>query len=210
MMLKLKKYIESKLFSESQRRILKDCVTANKEEYLQWMVINVTIPFILILLPVLFYFLIKNDVQDFKSLIFNGSFSIMGITILFGMSSYLIKFNRNLKKDNDHNEDSDTEEEQLNEDMVSLRKRLDNYKNLLVILGSVFYLIQALFTSYSSIYTFYFFIFLTIVILASSVYIGRLMFVIKDEFFEKTYYSQVNKPIAENRDRWNTQFTNES
>lgn len=208
-MAKFSEYVAGKLFSESQQRILRDCINANKEEYTQWMVTNVIIPSILISVPVLLYYLIKSDVSDSRALIFNGSLSIMGITILYGMSSYLIKLNKPAKTNSSNEEDPDFDDYQLNEDMVSLRTRLGNYKNLLVILGSICYIIQALFTHYNSNCAFYLFIILTFLILIGSIYVGRLMFVIKDDFFDRTYYNQVNKPITETRQRWDAKFNNE-
>ena len=44
--------------------------------------------------------------------------------------------------------------------------------------------------------------FFTILILLMSVKIGRYMFIIKDDFFEKTFYGELNEPVIKARRRW--------
>ena len=127
------------LFSETQRKLLKECKIANSEDNFQWFTKNVIFPVIIICIPLFLQLVFPTDVTDFKKLIFNGSISLIGINILFGMSTYLIKVNRIEKnKSSDPqtiHEDSNNEKlnGKLNQDVVNLRGRLDDYKNILVL-----------------------------------------------------------------------------
>jgi hypothetical protein len=196
------------LFSDTQLKILKECKIANAEDNYQWFTRNVIWPGVIIFIPVFIQLIFPTNVTDFKTLIFNGSISLVGINILFGMSTYLIKVNRLPRVDsaitNDQAYDANDEkiDGKLNQDVLHLRSRLDDYKNILVFIGGVFYLIQALFGKYRSDSMFYVFTVCTLLVLIFSIQIGRYMFIIKDDFFEKTFYGEMNEPVLEARSRW--------
>lgn len=196
------------LFSDTQRKILKECKIANSEDNYQWFIRNLGFPIVIITLPLFLHLVFPTDVKDYKTLIFNGSISLIGINILFGMSTYLIKVNRLEKEgikdlqDQQENFPGEKVKDKLNQDVISLRERLDNYKNILVFIGGVFYVVQALYGKYNSDILFYVFLFSTILVLFLSIQIGRYMFIIKDDFFEKTFYGEVNDTVMQARDRW--------
>ena len=200
------------LFSEAQRKILKECRIANSEDNFQWFTKNIIMPVVIISIPLFIQLIFSTDVKEFKSLIFNGSISLIGINILFGMSTYLIKVNRVEKNKNSesksHQENFGDEvmNDKLNQDVIHLRGRLDDYKNILVFIGGVFYVIQALYGKYNSDYLFYTFMVCTILVLILSIMIGRYMFIIKDDFFEKTFYGELNEPVNQARIRWAQKF----
>lgn len=191
-------------FTENQKALLKECQIANSEEYSQWIIKNVVLPICIIFLPLLIFIIFKTDVKDFQSLILNGSISLLGVNILFGMSSYLIKFQKKKSQGNENAEHFD--EEKLNQDMYYLREKLNIYKNILVVIGAAFYIVQKLFHSYNSDVGFYIFSVLTIIILLLSIMIGRFIFIIKDDFFEKTFYGALNKPVLDTRQRWTEKY----
>lgn len=196
-------------FTDTQKVLLKECKLANMEEYKQWVIKNVVLPLTIILIPLIIFLIFKTDVNDFRSLILNGSLSLLGVNILFGMSSYLIRLQKKKSKstngDTNNNKDG-ISEDKLYEDMYHLRERLNNYKNILVVVGAVFYIVQKMFHTYTSDFGLYFFSFLTIVILVLSVYIGRLIFILKDDFVERTFYNDLNKPVLEAKERWQEKY----
>ena len=79
-------------FNKVQRKIYNDCKTVNIEEFKQWVILNVVCPIIIILIPLLVIYLIPNIPLDYKSVLFKGSLSLIGLNTLFGMSSYLVKY----------------------------------------------------------------------------------------------------------------------
>lgn len=199
------------LFSDNQRSILKECKQANSEDNHQWFTKNVALPLGIILFPLFIQIIFPTDVKDFKTIIFNGSISLIGINILFGMSAYLIKVSRiekNKVKDAQSQQDDYIEKgnSKLNQDVIHLRSRLDDYKNILVFIGGSFYVIQALYGKYNSELMFYIFLACTIFVLFLSIKIGKYMFIIKDDFFERTFYSEMNDPIGEARNRWSKKY----
>lgn len=188
-------------FNKTQEKIIKECKVANIEEYRQWFLNNVVWPTVIILLPVVMYYVIPNNVESVRVLLFNGSFALLGVNILFGMSSYLIKIDR--LKINDNEEDSGGDK--LNQDVLNLRERLNSYKNILLLLGGVFYFIQTI-SSYKSDYAFYGFVALTVIVLIASIRVGRYMFIIKDDFFEKTFFGQINTEVQDTTKRWGEKY----
>lgn len=195
-------------FSENQINILKECKVANAEDNFQWATKNVVLPVIIIVIPLFIQLFFPTDVKDFKTLIFNGSISLIGINILFGMSTYLIKVNRTEKskpkgtQDGQGNVSDEKENDKLSQDVVNLRGRLDDYKNILVFVGGIFYVIQALYGNYNSNTLFYTFLGFTVLVLIFSILIGRYMFIIKDDFFDKTFYGDLNESVIQARTRW--------
>jgi hypothetical protein len=195
-------------FSEAQINILKECKVANAEDNFQWFTKNVVLPVIIILIPLFIQLIFPTDVEDFSTLIFNGSISLIGINILFGMSTYLIKVNRTEKSkqpgtlDGQENFGDEKVNDKLNQDVVHLRGRLDDYKNILVFIGGVFYVIQALYGKYNTDALFYTFLSCSVLVLTFSIFIGRYMFIIKDDFFEKTFYGELNESVIQARTRW--------
>lgn len=200
---------EKLFFSDTQELILRECILANKEEYSQWVLKNVILPLTIIFIPVFIFLVFKTDIIDIESLIFNGSLSLLGVNILFGMSSYLIKVQKGKPQNAANiteNSRTDFDEAKLNQDILHLRERLNNYKNILVVIGATFYILPKLFHSYTSGWGLFFFALFTTLVLLASVIVGRLMFIIKDDLFEKTYYGELNKPVVEARDRWSQKY----
>lgn len=202
------------LFSQTQLTILKECKITNSEDNFQWFTKNVVLPLVIILMPLLFHFIVPSEIKNFRELIFNGSISLIGINILFGMSTYLIKVNRTNHSPNtsseiqkQENNSDDRRFERLNQDVINLRERLDNYKNILVFIGGAFYVIQVGYSITNYSFAFYTFIALLAIVLLLSIKIGRYMFIIKDDFFERTYYGEINEPVIQARDGWEQKYS---
>ncbi|WP_111672688.1 hypothetical protein [Algoriphagus litoralis] len=193
-------------FSQEQSKILQECRIENKEDNFQWFTKNVIMPLVIVFFPALIYFIFSTDVKDVNTIIFNGSISLIGINVLFGMSTYLIKVQRNRKENIDESSRNKEVEDKLNQEVINLRGRLDDYKNILVFLGAGIYCFQALIFDYNSPLLFYFFLLLTLIVFLLSIYVGRNMFIIKDDFFERTYYKEVNSPVIETRKRWESKY----
>lgn len=201
--------LDKLFFSQDQRSILKECRLANLEDNYQWYFKNVVIPITIILIPLFIQLIFPTENKDYRTLIFNGSISLIGINILFGMSTYLIKVNRqekNAKKDADESNEDEKMNDKLNQDVFDLRSRLDDYKNVLVLIGATFYVIQALYGNYNSELLFYIFLASTVLVLIFSIAVGKKMFIIKDDFFEKTFYGELNEPVIKARNRWHNKF----
>ncbi|WP_304902194.1 hypothetical protein [Algoriphagus sp.] len=193
-----------KIFTDRQWRILKDCRNTNQEEEFQWRILNILIPFVVILLPSIAGAFFKIENFDFFSKIFNGSVSLLGINILLTMSSFLInvtKSHKNKKEDQDEGED-----DKLDQDVLYLRGRLDLYRNILLIIGIVCYISPIIFSEYVSDTSFYVFTVFSFFVLVLSVLIGNYMFIIKDDFFKRTFYSEISETVISARNNFDKKF----
>lgn len=193
-----------KIFTDRQRRILKDCRNTNQEEDFQWRILNILIPFVVIFLPIIAGLFFKIDNFDFFSKIFNGSVSLLGINILLTMSSFLINVTKSHKiKKEDHDEGED---DKLDQDVLYLRGRLDLYRNILLIIGIVCYISPIIFSEYVSEISFYVFTGFSFFVLILSVLIGNYMFIIKDDFFKRTFYSEISETVISARNNFDKKF----
>lgn len=198
----MKNFFKRILFSDDQITILKECKISNLEEYKQWLTKNIIFPLVIVALPILVQLFYPQKHINIFNLIFNGSIPLLGINILFGMSTYLIKVTKRKK---DQKESEDNYDEKLNQNVFHLRSKLDDYKNILVIIGTVFYFVQVFFGNPSLTVNFVF-IGVTVLFLLAATIIGRYIFIIKDDFFEKTFFGDVNDNVAETKKRWATKF----
>lgn len=167
------------LFSEPQREILDTCKNSNREEYRDWFLANLIFPLIVIASTIAIVILFSTKNPTLVELLFNGRFSLIGINILFGMSSYIIKYDL-------------IKNPQVNTNAIYLRNRLSRYTYMLIFVGSIMYIIQNLFTDFSANdYATYFIVCFTILTFIFSLYIAVYMYIIKDEFMKKTiFYDQ--------------------
>lgn len=197
---KIRKYI----FSDQQRSLIRDCKLANPEEYNQWDLINILFPALVVLFPFLMYFIVPSNIENWQLLIFNGSISLIGVNILFSMSSYLIKYKGIDKKDKVKDEVKNVDK--LSENMLHLRSKLNIYKVILIFLGGILYFIQIFIITPNNTVSYYLFVVITFFILIISIYIGKYMFIIRDDFIQKTFYKELHEPVIENKGRWESKY----
>ncbi len=170
-------------FTDDQKKIITDCREKNSYEYQKWFYKNLIIPVSLIVITAgVIFFYRGYSYKELIEALFNGSISLLGINILFSMSSYVIR-RKNVS------------DAQLNKNVVNLSDQLNNYQNPLVIVGAILYLFQVLKLPENGITTFIL-IFLIIVIFIFSVKVGALLFIIRDDFFMNTY--DIEDSISEN------------
>ncbi len=186
-------------FSKTQWKIYNDCKTVNIEEFKQWIILNVIRPIIIILIPLFVIYLIPNIPANYKSVLFKGSLTLIGLNTLFGMSSYLVKYKSLTPKNGKKNNPSLID---LDINMLYLRDRLSLYCNTLVYIGACFYMIQVLFMDFSSPLAYYIFIGLVSLVLYASIYIARFMFIIRDEFLEKALNEVISNGVESMTKHW--------
>ncbi|MFD2586060.1 hypothetical protein ACFSQJ_03915 [Croceitalea marina] len=203
---KILKRLSSLIFTAEQKRIISDCKVANNEEHSQWFLNNVLFPLIVIGFPLMMYFFIPSKIKNWETLVFNGSISLLGINILFSMSSYLIKFQKIGSTVKSKDEEDKQEKDKISVRMYHLRSRLDIYKNVLILTGGILYFTQVFFIMPDNNWSYYFFVVITVIILIVSIYIGRYMFIIRDDFFQKTFYKELKGPIVDNKNRWQEKY----
>ncbi|MFC6877708.1 hypothetical protein ACFQZF_08360 [Flavobacterium myungsuense] len=160
-------------YNSTQKTIIKDCIDTNKEEYEKWFFNNLLYPLLVILISVLLVGLVKKDFEKVIEYALNGSLSLIGINVLFAMSSYLFRA-KNFEKD------------ELKSDVLNLSSKLSDWKGVLIVLGTILYVLPTLYPSNSVIFRIATFIF-TIVIMGLSINISSKMFMIRDDFYQKTY-----------------------
>lgn len=172
--------MEKLLFAKSQIKLFNKCRDDNNEQYFRWRLMNFYVPIIIILVPLSLYFFIPEDGRFFQNLILNGSFSLLGINALFGTSIFLIN-SYSLKGI------------KLEKDILNIRFRLVLYLGILLILGSILYVLQISFklNSEGQIFTV---LFGLLFVLYLSFDIASKNFLIQDEIVGQSF----DKDIEEN------------
>jgi hypothetical protein len=171
------------LFNKDQNSIFIKLNEDNSEEIRIWRIINVIVPCIIILIPSGLFSFLPPDKLTFQDLILNGSFSLLGINILFSMSIFLIN---SIK----------IKDKKIEDQMISLRIRLIIYLCILLIFGTLIYVLQIAFNIVDLEQK----TFLTIgflMVLYFSTGIGKRIYLIKDELVGKSLGEGINDKVNE-------------
>jgi hypothetical protein len=183
-------------FPENQKSIYRETKASNFEEFKQWKLNNIIFPLIIFFIPIIIAIVISEININYLIIVLNGSLSLIGINILFGMSSYLIKYKNITTESNDEAPD-------INTNLIHLRDRLSKYKDILVFIGASLYMVQVLFYKHSNSLNTAIFILIISIILFASVFVGRFMFIIRDDFIDKTYLADLPANIEKHTSKWN-------
>ncbi len=174
--------------TDEQKDIINRCKLTNTGEHDKWYLQNVWFPIIVFGVTLLLAALFIHD-KDIIGLATNGSISLIGINILFGMSSYLIKF--------------DFAKSKIDTERVTLREKLGSIGNILIVVGSLLYAAQNLY-----IFKFDWILFITlsfaVLILFLSIITGIRLFLIRDDFYEKA--KAFNEEMREEQNNLNNQL----
>jgi hypothetical protein len=170
-------------FNKRQNEIFNKQFENYNDDIKYWNLINVFIPCLIISIPALLYSFLPNEKANFGNLILNGSFSLLGINILFTMSNLLVN-SINLK---------DTK---LEKEIIGLRLKLIIYLIFLLIIGSIFYILQIIANLNTSerIFTILLGFSLT---LYFSIGIGKRIYIIKDELIGTSISEDITQNVNE-------------
>ena len=175
----------SVLFTKEQNELFNKQLQDFKAEVSLWTWLNVITPVIIILLPLIFFSFLPASKVEVQNLLLNGSFSLLGINVLFGMSTLLI--NTIKMKD-----------QKFEKQIIDLRKRLMLYLVVLLILGTLIYWSQLSFEiglkTIGRLVTISLAIFLTLIL---SIGVGRRIYLIKDELIGKSYSEDVSETVRD-------------
>ncbi len=169
------------LFTKEQNLFFKELKESYAEEIFLWYIFNVIIPVVIIFIPSIFYYFLPEDRQTFQNLVLNGSFSLLGINILFGMCAFLIN---SIK----------IKDKKIEDQITEIRKRLIIYMSFLFLLGTVVYIMQIM----SAIDTNERLFTVTLVCVLSlllSITIGKRIYLLKDEIVGTSYKDDINDGI---------------
>lgn len=166
------------LFTKKQVELFENLKSECSEEIIVWRILNVLIPVIIILIPLFLYSFLPDASTNVQNLILNGSFSLLGINILFSMSTFLINSVR-------------LKDEKFEAQIINLRKRLILYLIILLILSTLIYVLQIAFIIDTSGK------YITVgiscpIFLLLSVLIGEKIFLVKDELVGLSYKDDIN------------------
>lgn len=160
-------------YNQKQKEIIQNCISSNEEEYDKWYFHNLWYPIGVISLSIILFALVKQDFNLVIEHTLNGSISLLGINVLFAMSSYLIRI-KSFEKD------------ELKKDVLTLSNKLNDWKGVLIVLGTILYVLPIFYNSNSYFYKIILFV-LTLTILFFSINISLKIFMIRDDFYQKTY-----------------------
>ncbi|MCH4821674.1 hypothetical protein ML462_00680 [Gramella lutea] len=159
-------------YTEKQREIIDRCKKKNNPEFQKWFFHNLWFPIGIIILSA-FFILVFRNAQEFKNHLIGGSISLLGINILFAMSSYLIR-KKEYKNDN------------LKEDAINLFQKLSDYKITLILIGTVLYFLPAFYKP-DNLFQLILILIIGLIVLGISIRVGSHIFIIRDEMYQKAY-----------------------
>lgn len=125
-------------FSELEIQLRDISKVTNRNKVKGWHIKNILIPVGIILIPYLISFLLPYIEITFYEVFFNGSLTILGVSLLYSMASHLVR----TKVDFEENLSVANEKKKIFEGLSSLRDKLLGYVTLLVIISLVLYFIQ--------------------------------------------------------------------
>ena len=172
----------SLLFKKDQNELFNKQIDENREDLFIWNLVNVYVPCIIIIIPACFYAFLPEDRVTLQNLIFNGSFSLLGINILFSTSTFLINSFR-------------LRDEKIEKQIYYLRIRLVVYLCALLILGTLIYLLQIAFNITTC--TQRISILISFIVVFISMGIGRRAYLLKDELVGKSFNEDVQGKVSE-------------
>ena len=169
------------LFNKDQNELFSSQEEQYKDHIRRWYLVNVITPIIIILLPTFFMSFLPPDRTNFQNLILNGSFSLLGINVLMGMSTLLINTIK-------------LKDQKFEKQISQLRQKLIIYLCIFLFLGTVLYWLQIALNidsvgRYSTTTVGCF------VILVLSISIGKRIFLLKDELVGKPFNEDVNDSV---------------
>ena len=169
------------LFNKDQNDLFKKQMEDNLEEIKIWNIVNIIIPCFIILIPSLLFSFLPSDRITYQNLILNGSFSFLGINILFSMSVFLINSIR-------------VKDVKVEKQIYEIRIRLIVYLCILLIAGAFLYTLQIAFNmdTDSRVWTTTMGFF---IVLFFSSGIGKRIYLIKDELVGKSFKDDVEEKV---------------
>lgn len=171
------------LFSKRQNDIFKKQFEDFNEDMRIWNITNFIIPSFIIFIPLIFYSFLPVGKANFNNLILNGSFSLLGINILFTMSIFLIN---SIKMKNS----------KMEQEIITLRQKLIIYLSSLLIFGTFTYVLQIMHEINTCGKT------LTVIIVGFLIFyfsigIGKRVFLLKDELIGKPIEDDVRENVTD-------------
>jgi len=169
--------------TENEKAITNRILSNNEKEYQEWYYRNLIFPVLILFVTIIVYIVVKEDFWGSYIIIFNGSISLLGINVLFSMSSNLMRIK---EKDDNDDEGNDDNKKVISSELIDYSSKLSNLSYLFIFYGSIFYIIQSIFLPTNLIYKSVVFI-LVILGLFFSIKIGLRMYLLRSDLIEKTF-----------------------
>ncbi|MEQ8584075.1 MAG: hypothetical protein RIC30_15125 [Marinoscillum sp.] len=169
------------LFTKDQNDLFKRQRIENTEEIWIWRTVNIFVPSLIIITPLIISSFLPQSRISVQNLLLNGSFSLLGINVLFSVATHLIN-------------SSKLKDEKVETQIMQIRVRLIVYLSALLIFGSIFYVLQIAFQidSYGKMIT------VGIGFLISSFFsigISERTFLIRDDLVGKPFNDEINSGV---------------
>jgi|GEM_PF-2772949 hypothetical protein len=197
-------------FSELEIQLRDISKIANRNKVKGWYIRNILIPISFVFIPYIISLFIPVIKIPFREVFFNGSITLIGVSILFSMSSYLVRSKVTL----DENISVASKKQKVFNELSNLRDKLLGYVNWIVGISFAIYFIQVVYNKFtyaskdidtSKISEENIFGMLVILLFIISMYFGKVIFEISDDFIDEamTYeaiYKSVEKQDEETKD----------
>lgn len=160
-------------FTSKQKEIIKECISKNKQEYDKWYFYNLWYPIGIIIISLILVAITKQDFKPLTDKLLEGTLSLLGINVLFAMSSYLLRI-KTYKQD------------EMRNDVVNLSTKLSDWKTILIVVGTILFILPSLYQPTGWLGNTILLI-IAILILSLSINTSLKIFMIRDEFYKKAF-----------------------
>lgn len=178
----LKIFILKRLYTDFQVYLYESCRVINRNKTGSWYWKNFGIPLLFILTPFFFRLFVSDVKILLDDILLNGSLTVLGFSVLFSTSSYLI---RSTSKGKISRTDY-KRKIRIYDELDNMRDKSLNYLWVLALTGFVLYIIQILGQEHLRLVNTSWLFVLIIFTLIASIVFAHLIFNISDDFVDKT------------------------
>ncbi|MBE5320032.1 hypothetical protein IM793_12740 [Pedobacter sp. MR2016-19] len=183
------KNIKIAIINSSEKELLDTIEDGNKEENSLWKVPNLIVPFATILLAIICFVSFSNDranIISYFNLIINGSLPLIAINQISSTGTHLFKYNKE-------------QEKRFGNNTFMLRTKLFWYSLAVLVLGVILFAVQVINNPFSNWVALAVLIIISSSLIFASSYISRRLFLLQENFLDKTFDKVMNDETKENK-----------
>lgn len=166
---------------------------SNRDKLKGWFGKNLLIPVLLVFAPYIFGLFIPSINVSFMEIMFNGGLTVIGVSVLYSTSSYLVRTKVNFEEQTS----VASKKEKVFKALSSLREKVLDRTHFVVLASAIIYFIQIAYMSEKNSANIsgikegfgtvdYILMSLVIGFLLFSVYFGKMIFELSDEFIDES------------------------
>lgn len=177
------------VISDSEKELLTSIEQENKDENKLWKVPNLIVPIATILLALICFISFSDDrfkVINYLNLIINGSLPLIAINQISATGIHIFKYDK-------------VQEQRFGNDTFMLRTKLFWYSLGVLVLGVILFAVQVINNPFSSWLALIILSTLSVILIITSSYTTRRLYLLQEEFLEKTFDKDMKEGAKKNK-----------